>query len=272
MRVAKDGRDARATRPEDPRQEPARAVGGGLRTSKPRPPPGRIRRDPHHPPGPGDHRRLGGRPHMRHGGAWSLRVGHEGDPHGGAAEAAGGRSRSPRARTGQPMPSRSRPSGRGRPEARRARARKRPRPSPKRSLPRSPMPRPTPSPTAGARRRSPARLPKHQRRASRAYSGAGAKVGAWQEVEVDWIRSRSRSRWSRSRATAGGGACRGGARPEAKPLPWSVPRGRPARAGSRSSPSPSPALDVLDGERARTIHGRARRSRPRRTTGRSRDS
>ena len=43
--MAKDGRDARTTRPEDPRQEPTRAVGRTLRHRCPRPPSRRVRRD-----------------------------------------------------------------------------------------------------------------------------------------------------------------------------------------------------------------------------------
>src|ERR1051325_7722876 len=76
--------DARATRPAQPREVPARDLGRDQRRRLPRPPPRRIRRDPHHRPEGRDHRRLGGRHRTRHGESRAFRLGHAGDDHRGA--------------------------------------------------------------------------------------------------------------------------------------------------------------------------------------------
>ena len=232
--MAKDGRDARATRPEDPGQEPARAVGRGLRHRRPRPPSRRVRRDPHHPPRPRDHRRLGGRPRMRHGGAGAVGLGHEGDDHGEAGRGGGGGAGRVGAGAGarrawprKPAPSSPKPAG----------------PSPSRSPWRPSRKRPSPRPRY--------RQPRHRRWASSpACSGAGAR---WRP---SWRSSRSAaepepvasSRAGAGRGRAGAGAGRGRARAR-------------ARAGRRSSPSrrASPARRPrrppapLDAERAEAI-------------------
>ena len=94
--AAKPPGDGRAPRTEDPRQEPAGAVGRDQRPRRPDPPPGRVRGHLHHPVRARDRRRLGGRPRTRHGGARARRVGDEGHADGRAGRRPGGRRRARR--------------------------------------------------------------------------------------------------------------------------------------------------------------------------------